>query len=147
MEKLGERNYTLLSQALKTTGTCNPDECLFVVEEQLYVNEIEAIEQFLRWCHENDKPFGSGNYEERFQEFKSSNKDKLQLFAKEVGFKVVTLKELHRTECDEVFMPPDILLTGHDDVVEVWDYAKDLSWVDTASGEIKTTEETLVLVR
>ena len=155
MEKLGERNYTLLSEALKTTGTCNPDECLYVVEESLYVDEIEEITKFLHWCHVNDKPFGHGNYEERFKEFKGSNKKKvscfaeeLQLFAKEANLKVITLKELKKTECDEVFMPPNIMESGHDDVREVWDYAIDNSWVMVQGGrEIPTTESTLVLVR
>jgi len=71
MKKLGVRNYTLISQAVKSVGTFNPDEILFIFEEELYINEAEEVEAFLQWCHDNGKMFGSGNYEERFAEFKA----------------------------------------------------------------------------
>ena len=72
MKKLGTRNYTLISQGVKTMGSYNPDEILFIFEEQLYVHQIEEIIAFLKWVHENGKGFGSGNYESVFTEFKKS---------------------------------------------------------------------------
>ncbi len=70
MQKLGERNYAIISRGVKSIGSYNPEEIMFIFEEKLYVNEYEEIEAFLQWCHDNDKMFGSGNYEERFAEFK-----------------------------------------------------------------------------
>lgn len=70
MDKLGEGNYALISRGVKTVGTYNPDEILFMFEEDLYTDEYEEIIDFLKWCHENNKGFGHGNYEERFSEFK-----------------------------------------------------------------------------
>jgi hypothetical protein len=74
MTKLGDRNYTLISQGAKTCGTLDPNEIFPVFEESLYVDEWEEIFAFLQWCHNNDKPFGHGNYEERFAEWLSSMK-------------------------------------------------------------------------
>ena len=72
MLKLGDRNYTLISEGAKTFGTWNPSEILCVFEEQLYVDEAEEIIDFLQWMHDNDKTLGHGNYEEVFAEFKKS---------------------------------------------------------------------------
>ncbi len=73
MTILGERNFTLISRGLKTKGTFDPDKILFMFEEELYTDECEEIEEFLQWCHDNNKTFGHGNYEYIFSEFK--NKD------------------------------------------------------------------------
>ncbi len=72
MKKLGERNYLLISQGTKSCGTFDPVEILFRFEEDLYVDEVDEIEAFLRWCHGNDKAFGSANYEEVFAEYKKA---------------------------------------------------------------------------
>lgn len=69
MTKLGTRNYALISIGCKNTGTYEPDECLGIVEEQLYIEEIGQIRAFLQWCHDTGKAFGHGNYEERFAEW------------------------------------------------------------------------------
>ena len=74
MNKLGIRNYTLISQAVKSVGTFNPDEILFIFEEELYADEAIEIEAFLKWCHAIDKMFGSGNYEKCFYEFQTAKK-------------------------------------------------------------------------
>lgn len=73
MKKLGARNYALISSGVKARGSYNPDEILFMFEEQLYVNQIDEIIAFLKWVHDNDKGFGSSNYEEVFAEFKRKN--------------------------------------------------------------------------
>lgn len=74
MQVLGKRNYALISRGAKTCGTLEPSEMMFVFEEELYINEADEIEEFLQWCHDNDKHFGHGNYEERFAEFKAREK-------------------------------------------------------------------------
>jgi hypothetical protein len=74
MKKLGRRNYTLISNGVKTHGTFDPKEILYIFEEELYASQVDEIEQFLQWCHDNGKSFGHANYEDRFKEFKASEK-------------------------------------------------------------------------
>jgi hypothetical protein len=74
MKKLGERNYALISDAVKMTGTYDPIQTLCAFEEECYVDEIATIKTFLGWVHENGKTFGHGNYEEVFTEFLSDTK-------------------------------------------------------------------------
>lgn len=70
MNKLGKRNYELISQGVGMIGTYNPDDIMFIFEEQLLTTQYDTIYNFLKWCHINQKTFGRGNYEERFKEFK-----------------------------------------------------------------------------
>ena len=83
MTMLGDRNYALISEALKCEGSFDPSRILFIFEERLYIHEGEMIEEFLQWVvdgefkeiHGSYQPirgFGHGNYEERFQEFLKS---------------------------------------------------------------------------
>lgn len=74
MVELGDRNYTLISRGAKMEGTLDPNEIFYAFEESLYMHEAEEIYAFLQWCHDNDKQFGHGNYEERFAEFKAREK-------------------------------------------------------------------------
>ncbi len=69
LKKLGERNYTLLSQGAKVTG--NYLDAYFYAEEQLYLDEAEDIYEFMRWCNADpeNRGWGWGNYEKRFSEF------------------------------------------------------------------------------
>ena len=71
MKKLGRANYILISRGVGAGGTFNPKEIFYAFEEELYTNEYQEIWDFLEWCHNNNKQFGSGNYEERFAEFKN----------------------------------------------------------------------------
>ena len=72
MNKLGDRNYALISSGVKMTGTFDPDETFPAFIEQLYESEIDEIYAFMSWCHDSGKTFGHGNYEERFTEFKGA---------------------------------------------------------------------------
>ncbi len=72
MTILGERNYTLISMAVKSMGTFDPDKILVMFEEELYVDECIEVTEFLQWCHDNNKTFGHGNYEYIFAEFKDT---------------------------------------------------------------------------
>ena len=73
MKKLGEKNYALLTLAIKTTGSYDPAETMYICEEQMYVHEIDTITKFMQWCHDNNKGFGHGNYEKVFSEFIEAN--------------------------------------------------------------------------
>lgn len=69
MKTLSKRLYGLIEMGVKMTGTYDPDVTLGAFEEQLTFPEAKEIGAFLRWCHENGKAFGHGNYQERFAEF------------------------------------------------------------------------------
>jgi hypothetical protein len=58
----------------KCTGNFDPDKSLYVIEEELYVNEADEIIEFLTWMTENDLALGRRNYQERFEQFKQSKK-------------------------------------------------------------------------
>lgn len=70
MNKLGKHNFGLIEAAVRIEGTFDPEEisCLFL--ESLYVDEVDTVLDFLKWCHENQRVFGSRNYEEVFSEYK-----------------------------------------------------------------------------
>lgn len=70
-KKLTERRYYLISSGVKIEGSYDPKEIMFYFEEELTSSEYDEIEKFLQWCHDNDKKFGSGNYEDVYKEFKS----------------------------------------------------------------------------
>ena len=72
MVELGDRNYALISRGAQMCGTLNPDEIFPAFEEQLYCHEAQEVYDFLKWCHEENKLLGSGNYEQRFAEFKTN---------------------------------------------------------------------------
>jgi hypothetical protein len=67
MKRLGERNYTLLSHAVKITG--NWVDAYFMIEEKLYVHEGSTIFRFCDWLDEEYIAMGHGNYEDRFATF------------------------------------------------------------------------------
>jgi len=81
MTELGQRNYELIVEAVKTAGDFDPNEILFMFEERLYIHEYDTIEAFLQWIVDGGynlvhgfvkhyhRSFGRSNYEERFQEF------------------------------------------------------------------------------
>lgn len=74
LKKIGERNYALLSIGIKMTGSYK--EGYYFAEESLYIGEAETIYNFLCWVEEDqdNRGFGSGNYEQRFKEYLQSLK-------------------------------------------------------------------------
>lgn len=74
LKKLGRRNYDLISRGVNTMGSYDPNEILFLFEEELYTDEYTTIVSFLRWVHADsaNRGFGSGNYEERFSQYRAS---------------------------------------------------------------------------
>jgi len=61
--------YTFIARAINTHGTYNPSVISYLFEEDLTSNQWNNIIPFLQWCHDNDKTFGKGNYNERYREF------------------------------------------------------------------------------
>lgn len=76
MKRLGERNYALLVQGIKITGSYK--EGYFYAEEYLYIGEAQTIYNFLCWVEEDkdNRGFGRGNYEQRFKEYLQTLKKK-----------------------------------------------------------------------
>jgi hypothetical protein len=48
----------VLYATFKQTGSYDPDECLYAVEESMTLDQYETASAFLRWVHDNDKAFG-----------------------------------------------------------------------------------------
>ena len=59
--KLNRTLSTLLLQAVKMSGSYNPDQTLHFVEEQLTLAEVKEARAFLTWVHANSRFFGHGN--------------------------------------------------------------------------------------
>ena len=83
MKKLGVYNYSIISEALKITGSYNWEDNAYIIEERLLVNEYDTVVDFLNWVSEggtkmmygmevSKRAFGRGNYEERFKEYLDS---------------------------------------------------------------------------
>ena len=67
---LTERLEILLRQAVKQTGSFDPDEALPVVEEMMTLEECRHAEGFLNWCGKNKRTFGH-NIGEVWAEYQS----------------------------------------------------------------------------
>ena len=66
---LGNRLYTKISGAVHISGTFDPAENMYIIEEGMTCGEYNLVQAFLNWLHKNNKTMGSGNYEQRFTEF------------------------------------------------------------------------------
>ena len=69
MKSLTINIFNLISRAVNTHGTFEPSKISYLFEEDLTVKQYDAVIPFLQWCHDNGKPFGKGNYNERYQEY------------------------------------------------------------------------------
>ena len=72
MKRLGRLNYELVRSGVHTLGSYDPNEVFNYFGERLQMNQSQEIWDFLEWVHKNNKPFGDGNYEQVFAEFKAS---------------------------------------------------------------------------
>ena len=83
MKKLGVYNYTIISEAIKITGSYNWVDNSYIIEESLLVDEYDTVVDFLNWVSKGGtkmmygseipkRAFGRGNYEKRFKEFLDS---------------------------------------------------------------------------
>lgn len=74
MKNLSQANYYLIKNAVNTEGTFNPDEIMYLFEEQLTSDQYDDIYSFLSWVDTNNKPFGSGNYKTVYKQYINSLK-------------------------------------------------------------------------
>lgn len=70
MRTINPHLYALISDALKCSGTYDPKRVLPHFEEHLTRAEFNTLQDFLGWCHKTGKVFGSGNYQQRFAEWR-----------------------------------------------------------------------------
>lgn len=73
-KKLGHLLYYVISEAVRTMGTYEPNEIFFLFEENLTAEQSLTVYGFLEWIHKNNKAFGSGNYEMIYAQFLASRK-------------------------------------------------------------------------
>ena len=58
---LTELERYMILDAVKTEGTYNPDEIMYLFEESLTFPQYRKISGFLRWVHQTGLKFGHGN--------------------------------------------------------------------------------------
>ena len=63
------RLYEKMSRAVHFSGTFDPNENMFIIEEELTSEEFDVINSFFGWCYLNNKMFGSGNYQEVYEQY------------------------------------------------------------------------------
>ena len=104
-KKITARQYHLMSNAVNTFGTFDPDEIMFMFEESLYCdsNESELIYDFLKYLHENKLAFGSGNYNEVYKEYLKATGPTLKEKVKETPTKTVPFGTLTEVKLPEGF--------------------------------------------
>lgn len=71
----------MLFQAIRITGTYDPDITLSVFFDDLTSKEYSTLYDFLSWVHLNGRRFGSANFQETFEEWKSHVKNTDLVFA------------------------------------------------------------------
>lgn len=78
MKKLNAKVKALMIDAIKTTGSYDPKETLFLFEENLTFSEVEVVEKFMAWvaADEDNRCFGTGNIDEVFARFTKESLDK-----------------------------------------------------------------------
>lgn len=59
----------LVRMAVNESGTYEPEENMSRIEEQLTMNEYDAIKPFYEYLHKNNLKFGHANFESRVREF------------------------------------------------------------------------------
>ena len=89
MKTLTLRLYEKIRNAVKSSGTYNPEANMLYFEEDLIGKEYEVIYRFLAWCFDKKKTFGSGNYQQVFQEFLK------------IGYKTETTKKVTQEKYKE----------------------------------------------
>lgn len=63
------RNKERIIDAVKIEGSYAPNKIFYLFEERLFSEEVETVESFLNYIHNNNLAFGHGNYEMRVDEF------------------------------------------------------------------------------
>ena len=68
-ELLGDRLFTKINGAVKTSGTYDPAKNMHMIKKDMTCGEYNLIQAFLNWLYKNNKTISSSNYEKRFTEF------------------------------------------------------------------------------
>ena len=70
--KLSDKLSTLLLIAVKNAGSYDPDEAIWIIEEQLTLPEYHAAMGFLGWVNTGcGRQFGRDNIQQRFTEWRN----------------------------------------------------------------------------
>jgi len=75
------RVLPMLFQAIRITGTYDPDITLSVFFDDLTSKEYSTLYDFLKWVHLTGKKFGSGNFQETYSAWQSHTKTTDLVFA------------------------------------------------------------------
>ena len=67
---MNKKCQTLMLNALTNSGSYDPEDCMYQIEENLTAAEYKTVSSFLAWCHHNGKTFGRGNLDQVFAEYK-----------------------------------------------------------------------------
>lgn len=113
MHNIDRHLYSMIAKALKCEGTYNPAKVLPHIEEDLTKEEYHILGDFLKWCHVKQKPFGHGNYNTRFLEWRRTKEGRqvdLRLGKQKAHNRLATLLYPYVSPDDEN-IPDDELVT------------------------------------
>jgi len=63
----------LILEAVGNSGSYNPSDTLYSVEDMMTLEEYNTAEGFLAWCHANHKEFGTANIHDVFKQYERRN--------------------------------------------------------------------------
>ena len=66
---LSELEIDMIIDAIKCSGTYDPDEIMCAFEERLTHDQYQKIYPFLKWVHEKNQGFGKANYQAVFDTY------------------------------------------------------------------------------
>ena len=67
-KKLSQRVYNLCREAAQMSGSTDPDDNMYYIEEELDNTEWNSVFEFFKWLHKTGMTFGS-NIPEVYQDF------------------------------------------------------------------------------
>lgn len=68
-KRLDRLTRHLILTGVHDAGTYDPDLALMSVEESMTLEDFQAAEPFLSWCHNGGRKFGHGNIDRVYAEF------------------------------------------------------------------------------
>lgn len=71
---LSKKVELMIREAVSSIGSYDPEETLFMFEENLTLDEAHDVNAFLSWVHSNHLHFGHGNLQEVYRRFKNQEK-------------------------------------------------------------------------
>jgi len=70
MSQLSPRLQELISQGLQICGLTPDYDAYHYIVERLHSDEVEEAKEFFKWLLTTKRPYGPGNAQTRWQEFK-----------------------------------------------------------------------------